>query len=85
LLEQSEPLICPPIPAANDNGCTPIDHPGFRWSGYVYKLRKVGVVIETFRETHAGPVAGQHARYALRSLIIILEEKGGKSRWRLPA
>jgi hypothetical protein len=24
---------------ANDNGCTPIDRPGPRWSGFVYKLR----------------------------------------------
>jgi hypothetical protein len=23
------------LKAANDNGCTPIDHPGPRWSGYV--------------------------------------------------
>ena len=30
------------LKAANDNGCTPIDHPGLRWSGYVHKLRKVG-------------------------------------------
>jgi hypothetical protein len=30
------------LKAANDNGCTPIDHPGPRWSGYVHKLRKVG-------------------------------------------
>jgi hypothetical protein len=67
------------LKSANDNGCTPIDHPGPRWSGYVHKLRKVGIVIETIRETHAGPFAGQHGRYVLRSLITILEEKGGKS------
>ena len=38
-----------------------------------------GIVIETIRETHGGPFAGQHARYVLRSLITILEKKGGKS------
>lgn len=67
------------LKAANDNGCTPIDHPGPRWSGYVHKLRKAGIIIETIREMHGGPFAGQHARYVLRSLITILEKKGGKS------
>lgn len=65
--------------AANDNGCTPIDNPGPRWSGYVHKLRKAGIVIETIREEHGGPFSGQHARYVLRSLITILEKEGGKS------
>jgi hypothetical protein len=67
------------VKAANDNGCTPIDHPGPRWSGYVHKLRKAGIVIETNREAHGNPFPGQHARYVLRSLITILEKKGGNS------
>jgi hypothetical protein len=67
------------LKAANDTGCTPIDHPGPRWSGYVHKLRKAGIVIETIRETHGGPFAGQHARYILRSLVTILEKEGDKS------
>lgn len=37
------------LKAADENGCTPIDHPGPRWSGYVHKLRKHGIVIETRR------------------------------------
>ena len=65
--------------AANDNGCTPIDNPAPRWSGYVHKLRKAGVVVETIREKHGGPFSGQHARYVLRSLVTILEKEGGKS------
>jgi hypothetical protein len=65
--------------AANENGCTPIDHPGPRWSGYAYKLRKLGVVIETIREKHGGPFSGQHARYLLQSLVTILEKNGGES------
>jgi hypothetical protein len=32
------------LKAANDNGSTPIDHPGPRWSGYVHKLRKAGII-----------------------------------------
>ena len=67
------------IAAANDNGCTPIDHPGPRWSGYVHKLRKAGIVVETIRERHGGPFAGDHARYVLRTDVTILEIEGGES------
>lgn len=66
------------LKAAND-GCTPIDHPGPRWSGYIHKLRKAGIDIETVREKHHGPFAGEHARCVLKSMVIILERKGGKS------
>lgn len=67
------------LTAANDNGCTPIDNPGPRWSSYVHKLRKAGVVIETIREAHDAPFAGEHARYVLRSPITVLEKSGGES------
>src|ERR1700682_2715264 len=66
------------LKASNQSGCTPIEHPGPRWSGYVHKLRKLGIVIETLREAHGGPFSGQHARYVLRSLITIVEKEGGK-------
>jgi hypothetical protein len=55
-----------------DAGCTPITHPGPRWSGYVHKLRKRGLRIETVTERHGGPFPGHHARYVLRSKIQIL-------------
>lgn len=55
----------------------PIDNPAPRWSGYVHKLRKAGIVIETIRESHGGPFAGEHARYVLRTEITILEIEGG--------
>ena len=32
---------------AGNKGCTPIDHPGPRWSGYVHRLRKLGIHVET--------------------------------------
>ena len=54
-------------------GCTPITHPGPRWSGYVLKLRKAGVEIETIHEMHGGAYAGHHARYVLRSPIEVVE------------
>jgi hypothetical protein len=59
--------------AAGERGCTPIDHPGPRWSGYVHDLRKFGIAIETERERHGGPFAGDHARYVLRSPVYVLD------------
>lgn len=55
--------------AAGNGGCTPIDTPGPRWSDYVFKLKKRGIVIETVTEAHGGPYKGTHARYVLRSRI----------------
>jgi hypothetical protein len=54
---------------AGPRGCTPIDHPGPRWSAYVFKLKKAGVFIETIHESHEGPFPGHHARYVLRSSV----------------
>ena len=55
---------------AADKGCTPIDNPGPRWSGYVFKLKNVyGLDIETITEGHAGEFSGHHARYILRSRV----------------
>lgn len=58
--------------AAGPMGCTPIDNPGPRWSGYVHKLRKKGLDIETVHESHSGTFAGHHARYILRSRVSII-------------
>ena len=55
--------------AAGPKGCTPIDHPGPRWSAYVFDLRALGVCIETVTEPHGGPFKGHHARYVLRSRV----------------
>ncbi|MCF1710275.1 hypothetical protein L0V05_15790 [Tabrizicola sp. J26] len=55
--------------AANAKGCTPIDHPGPRWSAYVFDLRGMGLDIETAHERHTGPFPGSHARYVLRSKV----------------
>jgi hypothetical protein len=56
--------------AAGAAGCTPIDHPGPRWSGYVFKLKRIyGLNVETITEMHGGTFAGKHARYVLRSKV----------------
>ena len=54
---------------AGPKGCTPIDHPGPRWSAYVFNLREAGVEIEKITELHSGDFPGHHARYVLRSTV----------------
>ena len=55
---------------AGPSGCTPIDHPGPRWSAYVHSLKNdYGVEIETRHEKHGPPFAGTHARYVLVSKV----------------
>lgn len=61
-------LIC-----AGAKGCTPICTPGPRWSGYVFKLRRAGLDIETVTELHGPPFPGKHARYVLRSVVRVIE------------
>ncbi|PYE98933.1 hypothetical protein C8J35_103534 [Rhizobium sp. PP-F2F-G38] len=62
---------------AGTAGCTPIDHPGPRWSHYVFKLRGFGFIIETVHEEHGGQFAGTHARYVLRSAVEIVNDSEG--------
>lgn len=64
---------------AGANGCTPIDHPGPRWSHYVYKLRSFGFIIETVHEAHGGPFAGSHARYVLRSEVEVISDQTSRA------
>ncbi len=54
---------------AGKKGCTPIEHPGPRWPGYVFNLRELGISIATVTEAHAGPFKGTHARYLLKSNV----------------
>ena len=54
---------------AGDEGCTPIDTPGPRWSDYVFKLRRLGFDIQTISEAHGGPFKSTHARYILRTTV----------------
>ena len=58
---------------------TPIDHPGPRWSGYVHKVRKLGLQIEAMTERHGGPFAGHHARYVLCLRVCILGDSASEA------
>ena len=60
--------------AAGSHGCTPITHPGPRWSDYVFKLRRRGIDIATITEPHGGDFPGHHASYILRSKINPLSD-----------
>ncbi len=64
---------------AGAKGVTPIDTPGPRWSGYVYNLRKLGLVIETVHERHDGAFPGTHARYVLHTELKVREARDGRS------
>lgn len=58
---------------AGPRGCTPIDNPGPRWSGYVHNLRhRYGLAVQTIHENHGGQFAGSHARYILRAQAEII-------------
>ena len=62
------------LAAAGPKGCTPIDNPGPRWSGYVFNLKRTyGLDIETRYEPHRGAFPGTHARYVLLSPVEILQ------------
>ena len=61
--------------SAGPKGCTPIDNPAPRWSGYVHRLRQLGVPIETLIEAHSGPFAGHHARYVLQACVRRSEDR----------
>ncbi|MAN65560.1 hypothetical protein [uncultured Hyphomonas sp.] len=63
------------LAAAGQAGCTAIENPAPRWSGYVHNLRAMGVDIETVTERHSGLFPGNHARYVLHSLVLFAEAK----------
>jgi hypothetical protein len=58
---------------AGSRGVTTIDHPAPRWSHYVYKLRRAGLVISTDYEGHKGDFPGTHGRYRLETAITVIE------------
>ena len=67
--------------SAGANGCTPIDNPGPRWSGYVFNLKRIhGLNIETRHEPHRGQFPGTHARYVLLSAVEIINRSDEQER-----
>ncbi len=62
---------------AADKGITALEISSWalRLSHYVWKLRKLSLVIDMVEEPHRGPAPGNHGRYFLRSGIQILETR----------
>ena len=58
-----------------ETGVTPIERPAPRWSEYVRRLRKAGLVILTIDEQHSGPYKGHHGRYVLKTAVLVIERK----------
>ena len=59
---------------AGSSGITTLEQPAPRWSHYVFKLRKAGLVISTDRETHGGSYPGSHGRYRLETQVTVVPE-----------
>ena len=59
---------------AGPTGITTLEQPAPRWSHYVFKLRKAGLVITTDREPHGGSYPGSHGRYRLTTPVTIVAE-----------
>jgi hypothetical protein len=57
---------------AGAKGVTPREFPAPRWSCYVARLRKRGLVIETIHESHLGAYPGRHGRYVLRTTLSLV-------------
>ncbi|MBP0115314.1 MULTISPECIES: winged helix domain-containing protein [Bradyrhizobium] len=61
---------------SGEGGCSYVDCPAPHWGGYIHKLRKLGIRIDTTREAHGRPFAGRHARYFLRGRILLVDMIG---------
>lgn len=60
--------------SAGSIGITTLEQPAPRWSHYVFKLRKAGLVISTDREMHGGAYPGSHGRYRLETPVTVVPE-----------
>lgn len=56
---------------AKSQGITSLENPAIRLAAHVHSLREMGFLIDTEREPHGGKYPGYHARYRLRSSVIL--------------
>jgi len=61
---------------AKDKGITSLENPALRLAAYVHSLRDMGFTIDTEIEQHGGDYPGHHARYRLRSTVILGHHNG---------
>ena len=62
---------------AGDVGITALETPALRLAAYVHSLREMGFAIETHMEPHEGRYAGQHAKYILRTPLVVVVRGAG--------
>ena len=58
---------------AGNAGLTTLSQPAPRWSHYIYKLRRGGLVISTDYEAHSGDFPGNHGRYRLETPVTVVD------------
>lgn len=61
---------------AGPAGITAFETPALRLAAYVHSLREMGFAIETQMEPHEGKYAGNHAKYILRTSIVVTQSDG---------
>jgi hypothetical protein len=75
-VEGQESRTLQALVAAGSAGITALEVStwALRLAHHVWKLKKLGVTIDTVREKHAGPAPGVHGRYILRNSIEIVDQ-----------
>ena len=64
---------------AKNQGITSLENPAIRLAAHVHSFREMGFLIDTEREPHGGMYPGYHARYRLRSSVVLGHgNEGGK-------
>lgn len=61
---------------AKGQGITSLENPAIRLAAHIHVLRDMGFVIDTEREPHGGAYPGYHARYRLRSSVVLGHSQG---------
>ncbi|MBL4767950.1 MAG: hypothetical protein JKY94_09595 [Rhodobacteraceae bacterium] len=56
---------------ARRQGITSLENPAIRLAAHIHSLRAMGFIIDTETEPHGGAYPGYHARYRLRSTVML--------------
>jgi hypothetical protein len=65
---------------AKGQGITSLENPAIRLAAHIHTLRGLGFAIDTETERHGGAYPGYHARYRLRSTVVLARDhKGGEA------
>ncbi len=56
---------------SKQQGITSLENPAIRLAAHIHSLREMGFVIDTETEPHGGAYPGYHARYRLKSIVIL--------------